>query len=88
LTTKVTKRSRPKTLSARCSISSSAERIDPDTDRSAWTGALRLADRFRLTLYDASYLELAQRRALPLASVDVALYDAARALGVEISPCA
>lgn len=47
--------------------------IDPDTDRYAWTGTLGLADRFRLTLYDASYLELAQRRSLPLASLDMEL---------------
>jgi hypothetical protein len=32
--------------------------IDPDTDRYAWTGTLRLADRVRLTLYGASYLEM------------------------------
>ena len=59
--------------------------IDPDTDRYAWTGTLRLADRCRLTLYDASYLELAQRRSLPLASLDMALCDAAIALGVELA---
>ena len=59
--------------------------IDPDTDRYAWTETLRLADRFRLTLYDAAYLELAQRRALPLASLDMALCDAARALGLELA---
>jgi predicted nucleic acid-binding protein len=37
-----------------------------------------------LTLYDASYLELAQRRSLPLASLDMALCGAAKALGVEL----
>ena len=58
--------------------------IDPDTDRYVWTGTLRLADRFRLTLYDAAYL-LAQRRALPLASLDMELCDAARALGLELA---
>lgn len=58
--------------------------IDPDTDRYAWTSTLRLADRFRLTLYDAAYLELAQRRSLPLASLDLALSDAARGLGVDL----
>ena len=59
--------------------------VDPDTDRYAWAGTLHLADRFRLTLYDASYLELAQRRALPLASLDRALCDAARAVGVQLA---
>ena len=29
-----------------------------------------LADRFRLTLYDAAYLELAARLGLPLGSLD------------------
>jgi len=57
--------------------------VDPDTDRYAWTSTLRLADRFRLTLYDAAYLELAQRRSLPLASLDLALCEAARGLGVD-----
>jgi predicted nucleic acid-binding protein len=38
--------------------------LDPETDRKAWSEILQLADRFRLTLYDAAYLELAQRRQL------------------------
>ncbi len=45
---------------------------------------MRLADRFRLTLYDAAYLELAQRRLLPLASLDNELRAAAQALGVAL----
>jgi hypothetical protein len=48
------------------------------------TSTLHLADRFGLTLYDAAYLELAQRRSLPLASLDLALCDAARRLGVDL----
>jgi predicted nucleic acid-binding protein len=56
--------------------------VDPETDTYAWTAMLRLADRFDLTIYDAAYLELAQRRSLPLASVDKALNAAGRALGV------
>ena len=59
--------------------------IDADTDRHAWSGTLQLADRFRLTLYDAAHLELAQRRSLPLASLDEALRSAARGLGVELA---
>ncbi len=43
---------------------------DPYTDAYAWAATLRLADSFRLTLYDAVYLELAQRRTLPLATLD------------------
>jgi predicted nucleic acid-binding protein len=58
--------------------------IDAETDDHAWTDTVRLADRFRLTPYDAAYLELAQRRALPLASLDRDLRTAARTLGVPL----
>lgn len=56
--------------------------LDPETDRQAWGATLRLAARHRLTLYDASYLELAQRRALPLATLDEELRAAATAENV------
>ncbi len=58
--------------------------IDTDTDTYAWTTTLRLADRFGLTLYDAAYLELAQRRRLPLASLDRELRAAADGLGIAL----
>ena len=57
---------------------------DPLTDSLAWGETLTLADRFRLTLYDAAYLELAQRRTLPLATLDEELCAAAAALGVRV----
>ncbi len=57
---------------------------DPDTDAYAWTAILQLASRFELTLYDAAYLELAQRRGLPLATFDRELRDAAAALGIAL----
>jgi len=44
--------------------------VDAESDRQVWSTTLNLADRFRLTLYDAVYLELAHRLALPLASLD------------------
>ena len=44
--------------------------VDQHTDDRAWGETLTLADRFRLTLYDAAYLELARRRDLPLATLD------------------
>jgi predicted nucleic acid-binding protein len=44
--------------------------------------ACNLADRFRLTVYDAAYLELAQRRSLALATLDDELGMAAAALGL------
>ncbi|MGH7037709.1 MAG: type II toxin-antitoxin system VapC family toxin [Stellaceae bacterium] len=58
--------------------------VDPDTDSYAWTNILQLADRFRLTVYDAAYLELAQRRSLPLATLDKALRTAANTLGITV----
>ena len=45
---------------------------------------LNLADHFRLTVYDAAYLELARRRALPLATLDQELLTAATAIGVTV----
>ena len=53
--------------------------IDPETDTNAWGRTVRLAERHRLTVYDAAYLELAQRRRLPLASLDLELRAAAEA---------
>lgn len=57
---------------------------DAETDNHAWTTTLQLADRFGLTLYDAAYLELAQRRHLPLATLDQPLRAAAKAGGVSL----
>jgi predicted nucleic acid-binding protein len=45
---------------------------------------LALARHHRLTFYDAAYLELAQREALPLATLDAALIRAARAEKVAL----
>ncbi len=59
--------------------------VDLATDEYAWSSTLQLADRFHLTVYDAAYLELAQRRSLPLASLDRALRGAARGLGVGLA---
>jgi predicted nucleic acid-binding protein len=53
--------------------------VDPETDRQAWGAIARLAERHRLTLYDAAYLELALRRGLPLATLDQDLRAAANA---------
>src|SRR5215210_6196441 len=58
--------------------------VDAATDEFAWTMTLALSDRFRLTLYDACYLELAQRRALPLATLDKDLRKAAKALDIPL----
>lgn len=58
--------------------------IDPETDAQAWASTLHLSDRFGLTVYDAAYLELAQRRGMPLASLDQRRCAAATALGLTI----
>lgn len=43
-----------------------------------------LAERHRLTFYDAAYLELAQRESIELATLDKALARAAEAEGVAL----
>lgn len=56
-------------------------KLDRDPDG---TTVLMLARCHRLTVYDASYLELALRLGLPLASLDGELRQAARACGVPL----
>jgi len=46
-------------------------------------GVLDLARRLRLSVYDASYLELAVREGSPLATLDSTLREAARAVNTE-----
>ena len=58
--------------------------LDTQTAAQAWTMTHQLAEQHRLTLYDASYLELAQRLELPLATLDADLRAAARALSVQL----
>lgn len=50
----------------------------------AITGILEAARRHHLTAYDASYLELAARKRLPLATLDASLRKAARREGVRV----
>jgi len=65
--------SRDERAAALAKLSDLPIEIDTETLVHAWTSSLALADRFNLTLYDACYLELAQRRALPLATLDTDL---------------
>jgi predicted nucleic acid-binding protein len=58
--------------------------LDGDGTAHCWSATLSLADTHALTLYDATYLELAQRRRLPLATLDRALADAAKRLDVTV----
>ena len=58
--------------------------LDTETAEQAWTITNLLAERHGLTLYDAAYLELAQRLNLPLATLDTDLRTAANAMGVPV----
>lgn len=58
--------------------------IDTETDAHLWSRTLTLSDQFDLTIHDAVFLELAQRRALPLASLDQQLRSAGDELGLTL----
>lgn len=59
-------------------------RIEPHTAARARAEILALAETCKLTVYDASYLDVAIRHALPLASRDEALRKAAIDCGVAV----
>ncbi len=56
--------------------------IESETDFIPFQEAFRAARAFRLSAYDAVYLELARQRGLPLATLDDALRKAAVRAGV------
>lgn len=58
--------------------------IDQDGAASPWGPVADLARRHHLSAYDASYLELAHRRGLPLATLDTRLRRAAGQESVEV----
>jgi predicted nucleic acid-binding protein len=58
--------------------------IDPETSARALDYVLPLARTFSLTSYDATYLDLAMREGLTLATLDADLRKAARKAGVRI----
>ena len=62
--------------------------IDEQTPNFALSAVLDLARRERLSAYDASYLELAMRRGVPLATKDNDLTKASERLGVTSLPTA
>jgi predicted nucleic acid-binding protein len=57
-------------------------RVDLETPNRGWDVIPALAERYRLTSYDAAYLELALRLDAPLATLDQNLARAARAAKV------
>jgi len=56
-------------------------RVDNETSNHAWGDTVALADKHRLTVYDATYLELALRLSLPLATLDDDLRNAVQREG-------
>jgi predicted nucleic acid-binding protein len=60
--------------------------IDERTPNVALSSVLELSRRERLSAYDASYLELAMRRGVPLATKDNDLARAANRVGVTLLP--
>jgi predicted nucleic acid-binding protein len=58
--------------------------VDPETMARALGDTLNLARRYRLSAYDAAYLELALRKGLPLATLDADLAQAAARAGLHV----
>lgn len=69
----------------RCIAALSALPIEMDA-ASGLAAVLSIAQRVGLTSYDAAYLELAQRRGMPLATLDEKLRQACKSLKVSILP--
>ncbi|MFZ0815578.1 MAG: type II toxin-antitoxin system VapC family toxin [Candidatus Sulfotelmatobacter sp.] len=59
-------------------------KVDAEADRQAWGAALLLAERHRLTVYDAAYLEIAVRQKIALATLDRELRAAAVSERVQL----
>ncbi|MGE0643548.1 MAG: type II toxin-antitoxin system VapC family toxin [Nitrospira sp.] len=57
--------------------------VDAATSAHGRSDTLQLARRYKLSAYDASYLELALRAGLPLATLDEDLQKAAKKAGVK-----
>ncbi len=57
---------------------------DKETFKYSMSDTLQLARTYKLSAYDASYLELALRLDIPLATIDEGLRKAAKKAGVKI----
>jgi len=60
--------------------------VDTEGGDAVLQRVLPLARAHKLTVYDALYLELAERRGMELASLDGALVEAAKKVGVTVLP--
>jgi predicted nucleic acid-binding protein len=58
--------------------------VDIESADRVLSDVYRLATLHRLTAYDAAYLELALRRNLPIATLDIELRNASKAAGLAI----
>jgi predicted nucleic acid-binding protein len=58
--------------------------VDLLSTGSVFNDLLQLAEKYHLTSYDASYLELAMRSSVPLATLDKPLRRAAKDAGVAL----
>lgn len=58
--------------------------VDPMTAHQAFSRTLSLSKAYKLSSYDAAYLELAIREGLPIATLDKDLLKAAKKAGVAL----
>jgi predicted nucleic acid-binding protein len=58
--------------------------IDDAMFSTAWGTVVAIARQYELAVYDAAYVELAQRRSIPIATIDVRQRDTAVRLGVPL----
>jgi len=77
---------RPDRLAALAALARLRPAIDDSATAFPFPAGDALAERHGLTTYDAAYLELAMRLALPLATLDTALRRAATAEAVPLLP--
>jgi predicted nucleic acid-binding protein len=59
-------------------------RIDETAPSLAWATLSEIAEELQLTVYDAAYLELALRKGIPLATLDMPLKRAAASAGAQL----
>lgn len=62
------------------------DEIDNETEAMVWQHSFQLAQKHKLSVYDAVYLELAIRKKTPLATLDRRLKEACFAADVKVLP--